>query len=154
MIEMVLAIALFFAVGSTFVFAMSTVAKIETSSNEKVKSAISESGVSNIFRKDINNAKAINLVSETYLQIAKSDGTCVNWNFNSQSSGYSGLYRSEATGEPAGTDQSEIRSGVANAYFTVSGNDATINFLYPRIPKFSQTATAEVAGSDGGVCWS
>jgi len=158
LIEVVFAVALFFVIGSTFVFAMSAVSKVSGDSNERSKASMSQSGISNSFRTDLGSAKAVKLVNSNNLLIAKTDGSCVSWAFSTPTGESSpALGRSSANGTPAPTVSTFLQRGVQTGSFTVAGGTVGLNFNYnfgDRSVSFSDSAPLKIAGSDGGVCWS
>lgn len=154
LVEVVLAMALFVVIGSVFVFAVKAIVNVQGSSNQKATSVISQSGISNIFRNDVSNAKAVNLVNGSYLQLAKTDGTCVNWNLGKPSSDSSlNLYRSKATGAPAATAQSSLQDGIATGALALTGDRVSMKLNYPNSTSFDESYTLGIAGTDGGACW-
>jgi len=150
--------ALFFVIGSVFVFAMSTVSKVGDNSNEKANSVIAQSGLSNSFRNDMANARAIKVPYSKSLLIAKNDGTCVNWKVLPDPEGdRNAIGRSEAKGSPAPAVTSFFQRGLLSGDFLANVTSAKVNFVYysGTTPQyFSLTAPLNVAGADGGACWS
>jgi len=154
LVEIVIAMALFAVIGSVFVFAIKAIVNVQGTSNQKATSVISQSGISNIFRNDVSNSKAVNLVNGSYLQLAKTDGTCVNWNLGKPSSNSAlNLYRSKASGAPAATSQSSLQDGIATGSLSLTGDKVSVKLNYPNSTSFNESYTLGVAGTDGGACW-
>ena len=158
LVEVVFAMALFFVIGSVFVFAMSTVSKVGDDSNEKANSVIAQSGLSNSFRNDMANAKAVKVPYSKSLLIAKNDGTCVSWMVANDPEGKKqAIGRSEANGSPAPAVTSFFQRELLSGDFSANVSSAKVNFIYysGTTPQyFSLSAPLNVAGGDGGVCWS
>lgn len=160
LVEMVFAMALFFVIGSTFVFAMSTISGTSDDSNQKANSAMAQSGISNAFRTDIASAKAFKIDGAGYnMLLAKNDGTCVKWSFVNGADGNKGyaLGRSTASGAPAPAATQFFQYGLSGPNFYNYNNMLRVRFLYSEGPGYkiyTQEARLKVASSDGGgVCW-
>lgn len=148
-----MAVALFLIIGSTFVYAMNAVSKVSGNSNVQAKASISQSGISALFQDDVRNAKAITQVGVGNMAIARTDGTCVAWNYDAT---YGKITRSKAVGAPAPAPTSFIQDGLKSGGFIISGNTVKLTFSYiaNKYPSFTDTAPLTVASSGGGACWS
>ena len=155
MVEIVIAMVLFFAVGGSFVYASSVIESSRKQSLNETKSTISQSTISNSFRADINSAKALKLNSASNLLVARSDGKCVSWIVSKTANETSSkLYRSVGQGVAASAKGSEMTSKISNpAIFNLGSDTASFNIAYSNGSTFKESAPLRLSGSNGGVCW-
>jgi len=155
LLEAVIAMALFFAIGGSFIYASTVVYGARNQSIKESTSTISQTGISNSFRTDMSNAKGTKLVSANNLLIARSDGSCVSWTISQPSSGSPKvLLRGSAQGAAVAAGSSrELASGISAGALSLGPSGAALNLTYSNGSKFSESAPLELSGSDGGVCW-
>jgi len=155
LVEVVIAMVLFFAIGGSFVYASIVLESARKQSLTETKSTITQSAVSNSFRADINGAKALKLSSANNLLVARSDGKCVSWTVSRASGATtSKVFRSEGQWVAASsTKNREFATGVSSAAFSVDAENAGFNIVYSKGGTLKENLPIRLSGSDGGVCW-
>jgi hypothetical protein len=155
MTEAVISMALFFVIGSSFVYATTVIEDSRKQSLNETTATISQTGTSNSFRSDINSARGLKLVNERNLLVAKTDGSCVSWTLSQPSgSTTSSLLRASVQGAAvtAGSG-SELSKGITSGALSLSGDSASLTMNYSSASSFSEVVPLRIAASDGGVCW-
>ena len=154
LVEVVIAMTLFFVIGGSFVYATTAIEASRKQSLDETKSTLTKSSISNSFRDDLNSAKGIRLDSASVLLIARSDGKCVSWKVT-QPSGVTTkiLTRTTVQGAPASGAGSVLASGLSSASLSLTGQSATITTSYGGSDNLSEQVPLRLSGSDGGVCW-
>lgn len=155
LVEVVTTIALFMAVGGSFVYAAVVMEDARKTSLEQTQTTISESGIATIFRSDIGNAKGIQLNDlGSDLSVAKSDGSCVLWSImDDPETSDAILVRSKSPSGAPSPEGAPIASGIAVGTLSASSDSAGISLDYSSGSSFTETVPLELAGNDGGVCW-
>ena len=155
LVDVVVSIALFSAIGFVFVYATITLEGARKQSMEETSSTISQTGVTNAFREDIADAKAVkvNAVGDA-LSVARADGSCVVWEVKAVPGGVdSTLHRSTAVSSAPVIRAYPLSKGVATGKFTLEGNSVGIKIDFNSGKGFNEKATLNLAGSNGGACW-
>jgi len=155
MLEAVISMVIFFAIGGSFVYATTVIEDSKKQSLNQTKSTISQSGISNGFRSDISNARGIKLVSDKNLLVARTDGTCVSWTLaQTQGLTTSSLLRGSAQGAAvvAGSGTS-LSDGITSGALSLDGDSASLTMNYSSANSFREAVPLRLAASDGGTCW-
>lgn len=166
LVDTVISLALFFAIGGTFVYASIVIEDARKTSLYQTKSTISQSGVSNSFRSDVNKAKAVK-VSDTgkRLTIAKADGSCALWAIEAAAPVSSGsnpvvptdkLMRATSQDAPPSLiGASELLSDIERGEGSMSatGGKVALSLEFVSGDKLNEKISLDLAGSNGGECW-
>lgn len=156
LVDAVMAVALFFAIGGAFVYAFSTLVLTEKNTVDQAQTTISESGITNSFRGDISNARGFKLNSNgSNLLVARSDGSCVSWTIKPTSSTAPGeLLRTSAQNQAAALNGGSVLArDVGSGTITLGRSNAELSIIYDSGAKLTESVPLTISGSDGGVCW-
>ena len=154
-VEMVVAMALFVAVGGSFVYATIVMEDARVQSGEQTKAVISQGGISNSFRSDISGAKALKLnETATSLNVAKADGSCVRWTIErAPGAESSSVLRASSTTGPADGRGSALSEDLQGGSLSLSSTKASLQLNYNAGSTLSESVKLNLAGADGGACW-
>ena len=151
LLEVVINIALFVAIGSSFVFGTLVIQNARASSVHETKAVISETGIANSLRNDISSAKNTKLNDvDKSLAIAKVDGTCILWTLQTNDKNEVSLVRENSN--TASNQKGEIASGLKSGSISLNNERVTIELEYPSGKTFEEKVPLELANSDGGAC--
>ena len=149
-------IALFVAIGGSFVYASIALEDARKTSSLQTKSTISHTGVFNNFRHDVSTAKAVRLdESGTVLDIAKADGVCSRWTIGSGTVETPGNVLRATTQDriPDNFVGSEIANDVESGSFSVDSNLVSISLNFVEADKLNESVRLNLAGTDESECW-
>lgn len=149
LLEVVINVALFIVIGFTIVYATIVIEGARKQSLEATKAVISETGIVNILRNDVGEAKSLNLNEEDKsLSIGKIDGSCVNWSLYTQADNTVSLIRSESQKSLRG----ELASGMKSGSLAVGSDKVTVKLEYPSGNSFEEKVPLELIVSNGDAC--
>lgn len=149
LLEVVINIALFVAIGSSIVYATLVIEDARKHSLEETKAVISETGIVTALRSDVSNARSLSLndVNKS-LSIGKTDGTCVSWSLYPEADNTISLVRAE----PQNSLRGELATGMKNGSLTVGSDKVAVKLEYPSGKKFEEKVPLELIVDNGDAC--
>lgn len=157
LVEVVVAVALFFVIGGGFLYATVVLEDARAQNLDATTSAIGQGGVLNSFRADAQGAMAARTdSSQSAIRFANPDGSCVRWTIEKSKSPIKLVRSVYAPGEvytTTGGVKSTMASDIQGGKVTTNSKETTIEVLYKDGEKLSETVKYSLLPREGGTCW-